>query len=413
MTLLILVAGILLGMPIFLVLLASVLGASWMDPSIPDLIIIQRSFSGLDSFPLLAIPLFILGGELMVKSSVARRIMQLATLLLGQFRGGLALSIIGGCTFFSSISGSAPATVLTVGKLSGGALLEAGYSRNFMLGLLLSCGGLGIVIPPSIFLIVFGVVTGTSISALFSISLLAGLLFATVFSVCAIGYARHRKFPALPPPSAIALRQALRDALPCLLIPLLVVGGVVSGVFTPTEAGVVVVIYTLLLDRLLYHELDVRQLLAVFRNSALTSAKVMIILSAASALSWLITASGFTAGLDSWFGQLESKWIFLLLANLIFLIGGMFLDATSLGVIVGPLLVAIGSRYGISPVAIGVILGVNGAIGMYTPPFGLNLFVAPEVGGGSLDSTVRALVPFYWVSLLALVLVNIMVIAIT
>lgn len=405
---LVLLSGVVLGLPVFLVLLAAVLSSTLLDPSIPDLVIIQRAFAGLDSFPLLAIPLFVLGGELMVQTGVAARIMKLATLVFGHIRGGLALAVVGGCTFFSSISGSAPATVLTVGKLSGKSLVDAGYSRNFMLGLLLSCGGLGIVIPPSIFLIVFGVVTGTSIAQLFYWSLLAGLLFAGVFAVCAIIYARMRGFPVLPRPERAEFVRVLRDALPSLLIPLLVIGGVSSGVTTPTEAGVTVIAYVLLLDAFLYHELDRSKLVRVFRDGALTTAKVMIILSAAAALSWLITASGVAAGLDQWFGGFESKWTFLLVANLVFLVGGMFLDATSLGVIVGPLLVAAGMQYGIPPVAIGVILGVNGAIGMYTPPFGLNLFVAPEVGGGSLESTVRTLIPFYWVSLLALVLVNAM-----
>ncbi|MCP1677110.1 C4-dicarboxylate transporter DctM subunit [Natronocella acetinitrilica] len=395
------------GFPIFIALLMAVMLFMTLNGA-PNLgVVIQRMFSGVDSFPLMAIPFFILAGNLMSTGGLSKRLIRVAKALVGSLPGGLGMTTVSGSMFFSSISGSSPATVVAVGKLMYPAMINAGYTPRSTIGLLMSSGSLGIVIPPSIFMIVYGAVTGTSIGALF----LAGVGAGLVYGICFLAYCYvHARVVGLPVQPRVPLREvwdAIRGAIWGLAIPFIILGGIYGGVFTPTEASGVAVIYAAFVSMVVYRELSVAELYRVLTESATMTAQVMIILAGAAAFSWFISTSGITRELaGAMIAISDNPIMVLVLINIIVLIAGMLLDPTSIIVILAPILYSVAMQFGVDPVHLGAILAVNAAVGMFTPPFGLNLFVASSVGNVRYGDAVVGALPLILIALAALLLVT-------
>ncbi|MBU60644.1 MAG: C4-dicarboxylate ABC transporter permease [Alcanivorax sp.] len=405
----VMVSGLLtVGLPIFVALLLAVFIGLHLENGTPLMLIIQRMFSGLDSFPLMAIPLFILAGNLMSTGGLSQRILRVAMLLVGPMRGGLAMTTVTGSMFFGAISGSSPATVVSIGRMMLPTMTEQGYDKKFTLGLLMATGALGIIIPPSIFMIVYGAVAGVSIGALFMAGIGAGLVYGAVFFGYCFYRAHRDGLEPKPWPGLEELLTAVGEASWGLAIPVLILGGIYGGVFTPTEAAAVAVAYAAFVGLFVYRELDLPGLWKVCVDSAVVTAQVMIIISAAAAFSWYLTSSGITESIAGGLLALsDNPWTLLLMINLVVLVAGMFLDPNSIVIILVPLIVNVARAVGIDLVHLGVILCVNCAIGMFTPPFGMNLFVASGLGNVRYAEAVRGALPLVWLALLALVIVNV------
>lgn len=396
-----------MGLPIFIALILAVFIGLHLDGSTPLMLIIQRMFSGLDSFPLMAIPLFILAGNLMSTSGLSARILKVAQLLVGPFRGGLAMTTVTGSMFFGAISGSSPATVVSVGRLILPSMIKEGYDRQFSVGLLMATGALGIIIPPSIFMIVYGAMAGVSIGALFMAGIGAGAVYGTVFLAYCYYRARRAGMQPQPFPPMSELLSAIREAIWGLAIPVIILGGIYSGLFTPTEAAAVAVIYSAGVGLFIYRDLTPKDIWKVCVDSGVVTTQVMIIVSAAAAFSWYLTTSSLTDSLSAALSQLsDNPLMLLLIINCIVLVAGMFLDPNSIVIILVPLIISVAQAAGIDLVHLGVILCVNCAIGMFTPPFGMNLFVASSLEHVSYGEAVRGSLPLVWLALIVLVLIN-------
>lgn len=396
-----------LGLPIFFVLCAAVGLAMGLEGGMPMAVITERLFAGLDKFSLMAIPFFILTGNLMNVGGLSRRLVHLANLLVGRVTGGLGITAVCSSLFFGAISGSSPATVVAVGSMLYPSLLKGGYGRSFSIGVLIASGSLGIIIPPSIVMIVYAAVTGVSVGALFIAGLGAGLAYGLCFILYSVWYAWRHDVPRGDVPPWRTVWRALGDAAWGLGVPVVVLGGIYAGVFTPTEAAAVSVMYALFVSACIYREKSFGELWQSIVDAAGATAQIMIILAAASVLSWYLTANGLALETaQAMLGLSNNPIIILMLINAAVLIAGMFIDAASIMVILGPLLYKVGMQIGVDPIHLGIILTVNGAIGMYTPPFGLNLFVASTLGTVSYADAVRGSLPFIFLGLLGLLIVT-------
>lgn len=395
------------SVPIFIVLALSVMAMIWLGGMMPMAIVVERMFSGIDSFALMAIPFFILTGNLMSVGGLSRRLIRFADLIVGRFTGGLGITTVTSAMFFGAISGSSPATVVAIGGILNPALRTAGYKPEFSIGLIVASGSLGIIIPPSIVMIVYAAVTGVSVGALFMAGVGAGLAYGVVFMLYAVYHAKKHNVPRSPTPTGAEIWAGFKDAVWGLGVPVLILGGIYGGVFTPTEAAAVSVIYALFVSAVIYREKTPAELWEAVRDSAATTAQVMIILSAAAVLAWYMTSTGMAVSIANAILSLSTDPIHLfMLINVAVLIAGMFLDAASIMVILGPLLYKVGLQVGIDPVHLGVVLTVNGAIGMFTPPFGLNLFVASSLDGVSYEQAVKGALPFIGLAILGLMIVT-------
>lgn len=393
------------GLPMFIAL-AGAVGGSLLLQGEPLAILPHRMFGGVDKFALMAIPFFILAANLMGRGGISARVIRLANALVGPIHGGLGITAVVACMFFAAISGSAPATVIAIGALMLPALTKAGYSKPFSVGLITAAGSLGIVIPPSVVMIVYGAATGVSVGNLFMAGFGAGGIMGIVFIVYAWLYGRKHGLKG-EPWSRKEIVAASKDAAWGLGVPGLILGGIYGGIFTPTEAAAVAVVYSLVVSLLVYREINLREVWNIAVDSALTTAQVMIILASANVLAYFFTVERFTTAIADTvvsFGA-TSVMVFLLI-NIVVLIAGMFVDGSSIVMILGPLLMPIARKVGIDPVHLGVVLTVNSAIGMFTPPFGLNLFAAVGVANESILRVSRAVLPFILVALLALLAVT-------
>jgi C4-dicarboxylate transporter DctM subunit len=404
---LLLVLLLIMGAPIFIALAGSVVSALWVEDTVPLVIVVERMFAGLDKFSLMAIPFFILTGSLMSVGGLSKRIVHLANLLIGRLTGGLGMTAVASSMFFGAISGSSPATVVAVGSLLYPALTKAGYRRPFSIGVIIASGSLGIIIPPSIVMIVYAAVTGVSVGALFMAGLAAGVIYALCFIPYCYYIAKKDGVERMPTPTTQELWEGFKDAGWGLGVPVVVLGGIYGGVFTPTEAAAVSVIYALAVSMFVYREKTPGELFQTMVDSATTTAQVMIILAAASVLAWFMTSNGLAVMIaDAVLSLSENPLHIFMLINITVLIVGMFLDAASIMVILAPLFYQVGLKVGIDPIHLGTVLTVNGAIGMFTPPFGLNLFVASSLGEVDYMQAVKGSLPFIAIAIVALIVLT-------
>ena len=399
---------LIVGAPIFVALSGAVLLVFALFSDMPLVIIIQRMFAGINKFALMSIPFFILAANLMGKGGISKRIIKLANIMVGSFPGGLGMTTILACMFFGAISGSSPATVVAIGALLYPALIEQKYGEGYSVGVITSSGSLGIIIPPSVTMIVYGAVTGSSVGTLFIAGFGAGFVYALLYMIYTFFFAKKKKdIVVLENPSMKEILKALADSAWGIGVPVIILGGIYGGVFTPTEAAAVAVVYALVVALFIYRELDLKGLYEVLRDSAIIVAQIMILLASASVFAWILTSEGITVAVaEALVGISSKKYVILALINIIVLIAGMFIDGASIIMILAPLFYPIAMQASIDPIHLGIILTVNCAIGMFTPPFGLNLFVASSITKLSIIKISRGVMPFIIMSIIALLLIT-------
>lgn len=368
-------------------------------------IVIQRVFTGMNSMTLLCIPFFILAGEIMGKGGIADRLITLAKSVVGGVRGGLAYVAVVTCAFFAAVTGSGIACCLTIGAILIPDMMRSGYSRDFSTGVISSASIMGPIIPPSIALVVYGTLTGASIADLYLMGIPAGLMMAVVFSIIVFFKCRSEKSgnyivprnedgtikSSVKPP----FLKSLVGAIWALGAPVIILGGILGGIVTPTEASVVAVVYSLIVSFVFYHQLKWRELPAMLLSTAKQTAKIYLIIASATLFAWIITFEGLPQMVMSFMlGLTENKTVMLLIFNLIFLIMGMFMESSSMYVIAIPMFLPILKALQIDLVYFGVLIPVNAAIGLITPPFGTCLFSGVSIGKVPIHRLIKQIVPF-------------------
>jgi C4-dicarboxylate transporter DctM subunit len=396
-----------IGVPIFIALNGASFLSLSIGTSIPPIAFVQRMFGGLDKFGLMAIPFFIFAANIMNNGGMARRILNLANKLVGGFRAGLALTTIVSCMFFGAMSGSAPATVVAIGSIIFPALIKANYGESFSAGLITSSSSVALLIPPSVTMIVYGAATGVSVGALFMAGIGAGIIYGVCFVLYSILFTRKAGVVVQKKSTLKQIFFSIKDAFWALGVPVIIIGGIYGGVFTPTEAAAVSAAYSIIISMFVYKELDFKELYESGVESAATTAMVMIMIAGASALSWVLTVGGIPQYISGTIlGLTESKIAILIAMNIIMLIAGMFVDGVAFILILAPIFLPIALKIGIDPIHLGIIMVANGAIGMFTPPFGLNLFVASGPTGLPFSRIVKGIWPFIAVSILSLIVIT-------
>ncbi|WP_019159058.1 TRAP transporter large permease [Brevibacterium senegalense] len=366
----------------------------------------QQMFIALNSFPLMAIPFFILAGHLMQVGGISERLIDFGSALIGHLTGGLAMAAVLTSMFFAAISGSGAATVAAIGSILIPAMLAHGYGRGFTAANQAVSGALGVIIPPSIPLILFAVAANESAGDMFMAGILPGVVVTMSLLLMAYFSSRKRGYKGVQKATGRELLVAFRRAILALLMPVLVLGGIYGGIFTPTEAAVVAVLYALIVG-FVYKRFTLKKLADAFADSAVTSAIVMIVIAAAGLFAFYINVLGFP---DQVLGFMESINLgvigFLILANVLLLIAGMFVEAAAAILIFVPILLPMAVGLGIDPVHFGMIMVVNLSVGMVTPPVGLNLFVASDLAKLSLSALSKAVIPFILVLLISIAIVS-------
>lgn len=370
----------LLGVPIAVAIgLASIIGIIASD-RLPLLLVAQRMFTGLDSFPLMAIPLFILAGNLMSVGGISQRLVDLAKAMVGGIQGGLAATCVLTCMLFASVSGSSVATTFAIGAILIPAMVKHGYPKPFAASVQASSAELGVLIPPSIPLILYAVSTDTSVGQLFLAGLGPGLLVAGSLMVLVLILCRVKGIGAQDGAERARLGPAALAALPAMLVPIVILGGIYSGAFTPTEASAAAVVMALLVGMVFYRELKLRHLPEVLKKTVLATSAIMLIISAAALFSFLMARSGLPNDIAALIREvIDSRIVFLLAVNVLLLIVGMFIETSAAILVLAPILAPIAVAYGVDPVHFGLIMVTNLALGMITPPLGVNLFAACSV----------------------------------
>jgi C4-dicarboxylate transporter DctM subunit len=401
--LLLLATGTPISIALGLTVLVYLAGFSGFSMETVD-IISQRLFTGLESFALMAIPFFILAGTFLTEGGVSARIIRFATALVGWMPGGMAMAAILACAFFATISGSSPATVAAIGGIMLPAMLKQGYPKRFAVGVITTSGSLGILIPPSIVMIVYAVSTSTSAGKLFVAGIVPGFLLAALLMAVTYVTAKRRGFPTLPRASVREIWTAFREAFWGLLLVAIVMGGIYGGVFTPTEAAAVSAVYAFVAAVFIYRDLALRDVFRVLLSAANTSAMLLYIVTNAVLLSYLLTSEQIPQTMADWVAAKElSPWAFLMAVNLALLAAGQFMEPSSIVLILAPLVLPIATQLGVDPIHLGIVMTVNMEIGMIHPPVGLNLFVASHLAKMGLTEVSIACLP--WVGLLLLYLV--------
>ena len=379
----------------------------FIDGNVSLIVIIQRMFNSVDSFPLMAIPFFILAGKLMESGGISKRLIHLANVIFGRVKGGLGIVSIVACAFFAAISGSAAATTAAVGALMIPAMVNKGYDKSFATAIQAAGGTIGIMIPPSVPLVLYGVAAGVSVSDLFIAGIVPGLfvMVSLILLVYLIslkeGYGGGEKFGFKD------FFKAFFDAFLALMMSVIILGGIYGGIFTPTEAAVVAVVYGLIVGIFVYREIKLKDLPAIFSSSVVVTAVIMFIIAGASVFGYYLTRQRIPAELTELMLGVTDNWIIaLLIINLLLLICGVFLETSAAIIILTPILVPIASALGIDLVHFGIIMIVNLGIGFITPPVGVNLFVAANIAGTKFESLLKAIVPFILIMIVDVIIIS-------
>ncbi|UYG09248.1 TRAP transporter large permease [Halomonas sp. M4R1S46] len=396
-----------LGVPIAVsIVLASIIGIEFFS-RLPLLLVPQQMFVGIDNFPLMAIPFFILAGNLMAAGGISRRLVDLAKALVGGLQGGLAMTCVLTCMMFAAVSGSSVATTFAIGSILIPAMVKHDYPRPLAASIQASSAELGVLIPPSIPLILYGVSTDTSIGKLFIAGIGPGLLIGGALLLFLYLFCKIRGYGLRDREDRHDFPTAFKRAWAALLMPVVVIGGIYGGVFTPTEASAVAVVYALIVGGLIYRELPLAELFPIFKESVISTAAVMLIIAAAALFSFLISRSGLPGEVAAWVTEVfDSPIAFLLAVNVMLLVVGMFIETSAAILVLAPIFTPIAVQYGIDPVHFGLIIVVNLALGMFTPPLGVNLFAACAVARLSVDQLLPWLMRFVLVVLACLLAIT-------
>jgi C4-dicarboxylate transporter, DctM subunit len=373
---------------------SAMLGIALFDP---DKLVLapKEMFTAIDKFPLAAVPFFILAGNLMETGGISRRLVEFAKSLVGGVQGGLPMTCVLTCMIFAAVSGSSVATTFAIGAILIPALIKHGYPREYAAALQATSAELGVIIPPSIPMILFGVSAEVSIGELFIAGFGPGLLIGGALMLFVHLWCRWKGWGKTDGEGRLPVGRATLNAGWALLMPVIILGGIYGGVFTPTEAAVVAVFYALTVGLFVHRELQLRDLVSVLRKSLISSAVIMFIIANAGLFAYLITRAGVPDAIGTWLTDiLTSPMWFLLGVNAALFVIGMFIETSAAIIVLAPILVPVARHFGIDPVHFGTIMVVNLALGMITPPFGVNLFAACTVARISLDRIVGHLLPF-------------------
>lgn len=370
------------------------------------LVLVQNYYASLDSFPLATIPFFILTGQIMLRSGVSERLIDFSKCLFGSLRGGLACTCIFTSMIFAAIAGSGVATTFAVGSILIPALVKRGYSNEFATSLQATASELGVIIPPSVPMILYAVSTKTNVVDLFSAGFIPGIFIAFVLCVYAIFYASKNKIDIGKSEDKRDLLASFKRAFLALLLPVIVLGGIYGGIFTPTEASIISVIYSILIAGI-YGTLNKELISKSFINSTISTSVILFLIANASVLSFILNFSGVPQFLGTWIADnFQDKIQFLLALNVLLFVIGMFVETSASIVVLGPLLLPVAIKFGIDPVHFGLIIVVNLALGMITPPFGVNLFAACTVSNLPIERVIKSLIPFVLLSFIVVLFIT-------
>lgn len=400
-------ALIFIGLPVYLSILGS--GAMFLIVTgiKPLLLVSQRMTTGLDSFPLLAIPLFVLVGELMDRGGISKRMINWADALMGWVPGGLGVVTIVSCAIFAALTGSGPATVAAIGSIMIPSLTNTGYDKKSAAGMVAAGGALGPIIPPSIPMIIYGVTMGLSIPKMFIAGILPGLVMMLLLILVNFFLIKNKP-DILKNREKFSLKRLLTStwsALGALLLPIIILGGIYSGVFTPTEAAAVGVVYALLLGFFIYREIKIKDLPDALLKAMETAAMVGIIMGAANLLSWIMSVNNFGDMVTNALGSfITTKYSYLIVLMILLFFVGALMDTVAAIIILAPVLVPFGIELGIDPLHLGMIFVINLVIGYVTPPFGYNLFTAQSITGLRFNDIVKGVMPFLIIELISVLL---------
>lgn len=402
------ISFLLIGMPIAYALSASGIFALIAKGGIPLLVFPQRFFNAINSFSLMAIIFFVIAGELMMQGGISQRIVNFVQIFLGRLRGSLSFINFICCAFFGAISGSALATSAAIGGILYPEMTKDGeYDPNYAAAMIGVGGTLGLMIPPSITLILYGTLTDTSVGTLFVAIVIPGIIVTLAYCLCSMlvivkkGYAPKREA------IKIDKGKAMIEAIPALLTPVIILGGIYGGIFTPTESAVVASIYAILVGVFIYRELTWKRFIKAMGNAAVTSAVIMFLIGSASFFGWVMTSARIPAIVsNAMMSVCNSKLTFLLIVNVLYLICGMLMETSTIVLLVVPLVFPVAQAFGVNPVHFGVITCTNLAMGMYTPPFGANIFLTAGMGKLKVASVFRAALPLILVGILCVLLIT-------
>lgn len=400
MTALILFGGfillLLIGVPIALALGAAT-AATLFYIDMPTSVVAQRIFTALDSSGIMAIPFFVLAGNLMTRGGISRRIVDLANAVVGGVRGGLFYVMILSCAFFAALSGSAPATVIAIGSMLYPEMIKRGYPKERAAGLLAVSGGLGPIIPPSIIMVVYGTITSSSIGDLFKSGLVAGIMIAIVLAVVCFFLSRAENWPKSDKKLSLGqFLHALKDSWLAVMLPVIVLGGIYSGILTPTESAAVAVIYAFVVGVFIYKEMPYDELIKVIIDSGRGSSMVLFIIATSTAFSWLFTYAGISQMLiDTINGMHLSAMAYCFIVACVLLVFGTFLEGIATCVLLVPLLWPVAASLGINVIHFGMIVSISNVIGTMTPPVAVNLFAASSVTKLKMGQIAHGEIPFF------------------
>ena len=399
---------LLIGVPIALCLgLASIVAMIFSDNVQLFPVIVQRVFTQTDNFTLMDVPFFILAGNIMEKGGISRRLIDFIELLLRRLPGRLSCITVVASAFFGAISGSNPATVAAIGGITVPRMKKKGYPSDVAGAVAASAGTLGVVIPPSIPMVTYAVTASLSVGTMFMAGIIPGLLLAAVLCVTNIVLCSKYDAPDTSKVTGKEVFHAFTDAILALLMPIIILGGIYSGLFTPTESAAVACVYSFIVSIFVYKELKMDGIFAIFRDTAVSSAVVLLVVGLSSPFAWFMTFEDLPSLIaTSFLGLFSNKMVLLLMINVILLFLGCFLETQSIILLVTPILLPIATAMGLSHVALGIIIIINTSIGMITPPMAVNLFVASGVSGSGIGAISKRIIPYLCVEVATLLVMT-------
>ena len=395
------------GMPISIALGLTVLTFLFTMTSVPIEAVALKLFTGIEKFEIMAIPFFILAGNFLTHGGVAKRMIVFASAMVGHWHGGLGLAGVVACALFAAVSGSSPATVVAIGAILLPAMVKAGFPKQFGAGVITTSGALGILIPPSIVMVMYSVATNTSVGALFMAGVVPGFLLAMFLGLTTWYRARKNNYPRQPKASFAMRAKAFRESMWGLLLIVVVMGGIYTGIFTPTEAAAMSAVYAFIVAVFVYKDMGLKDVPKVLLNSASMSAMLLYIITNAVMFSFIMTNEQIPQSLAEWMlAQGMGPIIFLLAVNVLLLMAGNFMEPSSIVLIFAPILFPMAMKLGIDPVHFGILMVVNMEVGMCHPPVGLNLYVASGITKMGITELTIAVWPWLLTMLGFLVLVT-------
>ncbi|MBU3657183.1 MAG: TRAP transporter large permease subunit [Rhodocyclaceae bacterium] len=395
------------GMPISIALGLTVLTFLFTLTQVPLESVALKLFTGIEKFEIMAIPFFILAGNFLTHGGVAKRMIRFASDMVGHFYGGLALAGVMACALFAAVSGSSPATVVAIGSILLPAMVKAGFPNRFGAGVITTSGALGILIPPSIVMVMYSVSTNTSVGALFMAGVVPGLMLATMLGLTTWYLARKNDYPRLPKASFVQRMKSFKESIWGLLLIVVVMGGIYTGIFTPTEAAAISAVYAFIIAVFVYKDMGLKDVPRVLLSSANMSAMLLYIITNAVLFSFLMTHENIPQAMADWLLDKGLGVItFLLFVNIILLVAGNFMEPSSIVLIFSPILFPVAMKLGIDPVHFGIMMVVNMEVGMCHPPVGLNLYVASGITKMGITELTIAVWPWLLTMLVFLIIVT-------